>query len=244
MRIDRTGIRQRPEGIPLMYQTWGKLLFLNWRIPAPLIRRLVPPRLEIDTDREGSAWITLTPFTMWNIRPPFLPPLPFASSSHELNVRTYVHLDGVPGVWFLSLEASNPLAVAAARLAFGLPYYRASMELAEEGEEVRYRSVRKHRGGARADFSAEWRGGDPLPQAAPGTLEFFLVERYCLYTVRGGTLYRSRIHHPPWPLRQASLRCLRTNMIESHGLPTPEEEPLLLLQGAPLKVGIWPLEKV
>ena len=42
--------------------------------------------------------------------------LPWVSAFPELNVRTYVHRDGVPGVWFLSLEASNPFAVAGARI--------------------------------------------------------------------------------------------------------------------------------
>src|SRR5256885_5655226 len=40
-----------------------------------------------------------SPFTMWGVRPYFGPPVPGLNAFHELNVRTYVHHDGVPGVW-------------------------------------------------------------------------------------------------------------------------------------------------
>ncbi len=79
-----------------MYQSWGKLLFMHWPIPPHLLRPWIPDRLAIDTF-DNSAWIGLTPFTMWGVRPAFAPPLPIVSRSHELNVRAYVHLDGVPG---------------------------------------------------------------------------------------------------------------------------------------------------
>jgi len=84
--------------------------------------------LAIDT-HDGVAWIGITPFTMWGNRPVFAPTLPLLGESHELNVRTYVHLDGVPGVWFFSLDANNTIAVFGARLAFHLPYFKARMSL-------------------------------------------------------------------------------------------------------------------
>ena len=100
-------------GTPIMHQTWDKLLFLHWAFPESVLRPHVPAPLQIDTF-EGRAWVGVTPFTMRNVRPEGLPAVPFLSDAHELNVRTYVHYDGVPGVWFFSLDASNPLAVLGA----------------------------------------------------------------------------------------------------------------------------------
>ena len=100
-----------------MYQSWGKLLFMHWPVPAESLRPLIPQPLAIDT-HDGIAWVGITPFTMWSVRPVFAPVLPYLSESHELNVRTYVHLDGVPGVWFFSLDANNAIAILEARLAF------------------------------------------------------------------------------------------------------------------------------
>lgn len=227
-----------------MHQTWDKLLFLHWPLPEEQLRPLVPTGLEIDTF-DGQAWVGLTPFTMWGIRPPLLPALPLLSQSHELNVRTYVHRDGVPGVWFLSLDASNPMAVLGARLGFHLPYFRAKMQLEEEGARVHFTSQRTHPGAPAADFEAIWTWGDHLTQEAePDSLDFFLIERYCLYAARNEQLYRARIAHRPWPLRQAELVSFSSTMLAAHGLSRPEEEPLLHGQAAPLHVEVWPLEKV
>lgn len=225
-----------------MHQTWEELLFLHWRTPKDLLRPLIPSELEIDTF-EGSAWIGVTPFTMHGVRPVLAPALPGVSAAHELNVRTYVVHEGVPGVWFFSLDASNSLAVLFARLGFSLPYFRASMSLFRDADgTVRFSSEREHRDAPSAHFEAAWRRQGETHEAAPDTLEFFLVERYCLYTDRGDTLKRARIHHEPWTLQDAHLLSLESSMIASHGLPEPDDEPLLHAQAAALEVEVWPLK--
>ena len=240
--IERLAARERPEGRPIMHQAWGKLLFMHWRIEARVLRPLIPKRLEIDTF-DGSAWIAITPFTMWDIRalPPFLPAIPGLSSMHEMNVRTYVHKDRVPGVWFFSLDANSAAAVLAARTFFFLPYYHAEMELDQDGNKIKYSSVRSD--DPPAELQATWTIGERLPFSHPGSLEFFLTERYCLYSERGGNLYRGRIHHEPWPLQEAALTFFNSTMIESQGLPTPKDAPLLHYCEE-IKVDIWPLEGV
>jgi len=241
--IDRQSIRTRPPGWPIMYQTWAKLLFMHWPIAADRLRPLIPSRLTIDT-YDGIAWIGMTPFTMGGIRPVLFPPLPGLSQSHELNLRTYVHLDVIPGVWFLSLDASNAFAVRGARLGFHLPYFRARQHLREHNQLIHFTSTRKHAGSPSAAFTATWSIGNPLPPLAPDSLDFFLIERYCLYTAHDGQLYRARIFHPPWPLREAALVAHASTMLEPHGLPAPGEGPLLHSQAAPLTVGVWRLKKV
>ena len=122
---NRLAMRQRPAGTPLMHQQWGDLLFMHWPVPVAVLQPYLPPRLQLDT-YDGMAWLAVVPFRMWDVHTRFTPPLPGARDFLELNVRTYVHLDGVPGVWFLSLDASNALAVWAARTFFHLPYLRAN----------------------------------------------------------------------------------------------------------------------
>jgi uncharacterized protein len=241
--IDRISPLQRPTGMPIMYQTWAKLLFLHWPVAPEQLRPMVPERLTIDT-HWGSAWASLTPFTMWGIRPPFLPAVPRLSATHELNVRTYVLLNGVPGVWFFTLEAANVLAVVGAQVFFGLPYRLARMRLWERDDTIRYRSRRIHPGSPPAHFDAEWRGGDALPASVPGSPEFFLTERYYLYTTKGDRLLRGRIHHPPWPLQRATLRHLDSTMLQAHGITPEQDAPLLHQQREPIEVEIWRLETV
>jgi uncharacterized protein len=244
--LERLAVRERPAGQAIMHQDWGKLLFMHWRMDEKALRPLIPERLTIDTF-DGSPWIATTPFTMWDIRalPPLLPPVPGLSSMHELNVRTYVHLDGVPGVWFFSLDANSSVAVLAARTFFHLPYFNAEMELDEQGETIIYSSKRKEGGddASPAEFKATWEKGEMLKYSHPGSLEFFLTERYCLYTSHKQKLYRCRIFHEPWPLQKASLSSFDSTMIESHGLPTPKGDPLLHY-AEEISVDIWPLEEV
>lgn len=240
---DRAAIRRRPGGWPIMYQVWDQLLFLHWPVDVKELRRLVPLGLEIDT-WQGQAWIGVTPFTISGVRPPLTPAVPILSTSHEINVRTYVHRDGIPGVWFLSLDASNPLAVWGARVGYSLPYFRAAMQLHTADNQVDYRSVRNERGAMPAEFQARWKRGPRLPEAEPDSLEFFLIERYCLYSSDGDHLYRARIHHSPWPLCEAEVSHLRSSMVESHGVPVMEGKPRVHAQASPLKVEIWPPERV
>jgi uncharacterized protein len=224
-----------------MKQNWGKLLFMHWRIDAAHLRPLIPAGLTIDTF-DGSAWIAVAPFTMWDVRLSFTPPVPWLSDFHELNVRTYVHYEGVPGVWFFSLDTNSLPTVLGARAFYHLPYFHAQIELAQEGTRIDYQ-LHRAEADKPAEFKATWTIGAALPEAQPDSLEFFLTERYCLYSARAEQLYRARIHHRPWPLQRAEVGSFYSTMIEAHGLPTPAGAPLLHYAEA-LAVDIWPLAKL
>ena len=239
---DRLTIRARPRGLPLMHQNWGKLLFMHWAIDATILRPLIPAQLSIDTFN-SKAWIGVVPFTMWGIRASFLPPIPGTSAFHELNVRTYVHYQGVPGVWFFSLDAANALAVWGARTSYYLPYFNARMSLKQQNEVVDYSSTRADQRGAPAHFEATWKIGERLPQTEPGSLEFFLTERYCLYSVSEDRVYQSRIWHQPWPLQSATLDSYQSTMIEALGIATPAGAPLLHYAES-IAVDIWRLKNL
>jgi uncharacterized protein len=240
--VDRLSIRERPEGQPLMHQTWGKLLFMHWRIEETELRRLIPPELEIDTF-DGTAWIGIVPFTMWDIRalPPFVPAVPGLSSAHELNVRTYVHYDNLPGVWFFSLDCNSPAAVMAARAFYHLPYYNAEIDLLQDGNQIDYALARTD--DPPAVFSGSWNFGETQPFSHPESLDFFLMERYCLYSEQEGDLYRARIFHQPWPLQEATINSYESTMIESLGLNSPRGEPVLHYTEE-IDVDIWAIKRV
>ena len=237
---DRLAIRERPDSSPVMHQSWDKLLFVHWEMPVEALRPLIPDVLSIDT-HEGKAWVSVTPLHIFDLRPTFMPALPYVSWLHELNVRTYVYHNGVPGVWFFSLDANSTLAVWGARTFFRLPYYNAELTLETDGRNVAFRSSRLR---DKADLTATWTIGERLPLAEPGSLDFFLVERYCLYAADGKKVYRCRIHHEPWPLYETlNLSDLRASVVEANGLPTPTGDPLTHC-GGPVHVDVWPLEHV
>lgn len=146
-----------------------------------------------------------------------LPDLPGVSAFPELNVRLYVEAEGKPGVWFLSLDATNPLAVWAARTFFHLPYHRAAIALAPEGGDRI--DVHAARLGAPEAFRATYGPTGAPYEASPGTLEHWLTERYCLYAERpDGTLLRNEVHHVPWPLQPAEARVEVNTMTAGYGI--------------------------
>lgn len=235
-------MRKRPGLVPLMHQSWRKLLFMHWQLRPELLRPHIPQPLQIDTF-DGKAWLGITPFVVRNSRPSFLPPFPWLSDFNEVNVRTYVHYQGVPGVWFFSLDADSLLAVWGARAGFRLPYRLARMTFREDGDRIFYTSRRFACSAGPAELEACWRKGEHLGEAQQETLEFFLVERYCLYAAAGKHLYRARIHHEPWKLHTAELVSCRAKMLEGQGLPNPHGEPLLHYSEIQ-DTAIWPLKKI
>jgi uncharacterized protein len=231
-------VRHRPWPLPggpwVQAQSWIDLAFLHWRVDADELRRLVPKRLELDTFH-GTAWLGVTPFLLTGFRLRGLPPLPRVSTFEELNVRTYVTWDGKPGIWFFSLEASSRLAVEAARRFYKLPYRQARMHYEPGADFVEYESAR-----AGAAFSGRYGGHGPLFNAEPRTLEYFLTERYCLYTEAAGSLYRADIHHPPWDLQRGEAH-LDLNTVSPVLLP--DDEPHVLFSPRQ-DVVIWPLQEL
>ncbi len=67
----------------------------------------------------------------------------------------------------------------------------------------------------------------PIEPAEPGSLEFFLVERYVLYSTPGGHLRRGQVHHVPYPLQRAGLDTLDETLLAAAGIDRPDAEPLV-----------------
>lgn len=220
--IERLRVRERPQGHAVMRQVWRHLGFLHWPVPLAAIAPHLPPGLQIDTFG-GNAYVGVVPFTIPLTRTA-LGGLPLAPAFHELNVRTYVHRDGRdPGVWFFSLDAASRLAVAGARVAYGLPYFHARMSMAVGGGEggatgttIDYRSQRVSGG---ATFTGRYHPTGSVAAAVPGTLEFFLAERYLLYSWTGRALRTARVAHAAYPLQPAVADGVAQTLTDAARLP-------------------------
>ncbi|HEV2274187.1 MAG TPA: DUF2071 domain-containing protein [Acidobacteriaceae bacterium] len=230
-----------------MTQRWRDLLFAHWPIPSQQLAPLLPNGLELDTF-DQSAWIGVVPFWMDRVKLRGIPRIPGTSRFPELNLRTYVRERNTnrAGVYFFCLEAANPLAVAMARMAFHLPYHWARMSVRTRGErKFTYQSERLF-SAAPVRFRAHYRGLGQmrmLEQSRPGTIEYFLTERYCLFTSGArGELLRGDIHHEPWPLEAAEAEIELNDLPGAYGIHLPDTPPLLYYSRE-LAVYIWSLEK-
>ena len=241
----RIALTRRPQDrSPVMYQRWSNLLFLHWAVEPEIIQATLPPGLHVDTF-DGSAWLGVVPFFMEGLRPRFSPPVPGLSHFLELNLRTYVHDEqGRPGVWFYSLDANQAIAVAIARVGFSLPYVRARMASVVEdgGGAIEFRSERP----GQAEQLFQYAHGPVLEAPRPGSLEFFLVERYLLFSHRkkGNRLYMGRIHHRPYPLMKPQLLSHSRDLFALNGFKDPERDPDHALLSNGVDVTVYGLERI
>lgn len=217
---------------------WHDLLFMHYRVERKRLEQLIPRGLELDLF-EGEAWIGIVPFRMSDVAPRFLPAVPWLSAFPELNVRTYVTMRGKPGVWFFSLDATNPVAVRVARRCFHLPYMDAHIREHWLDSWYHYQSTRIHRGEPAASLSVRFRGTGGEFEATAGSLEHWLTARYCLYAATPvGQLLRGEIDHAPWRLQTAEAITGQNTMLAPLGLEPLDEQPHLLFSSH-LAVHAW-----
>lgn len=238
----RLAERERPTSLPVMRQRWEDLLFLHWRFPVDEVQRSLPDGLQVDTF-DGAAWLGVVPFFMCGVRPVLCPALPRISNFLELNLRTYVHdAQGRPGVWFYSLDCNQPLAVWTARTFFALPYQHARMSAERRSAgRIQYMSQRcgdSH--GSRFDYEL----GQGTHPADPGSLEFFLVERYRLFAQTRHGLRSGRVHHTPYPLTTVNVREWDARLLSLNGFSDPQRPPDHVLASPGVQVTIYGLESI
>jgi len=236
---DRLLARERPGTKPVLRMRWEQLLFLHWAWDAREIQETLPPGLFVDTF-DGKGWLAIVPFFMKRVHPRGLPCLPWLSDFLELNVRTYVHNGaGLPGVWFYSLVCNQPLAVELARLCFHLNYIHACMEARVERNEICSYSARR-RGFEEATFRYGASGAKASAEA--GSLEFFLVERYVLFSAgRKHQLYAGRVHHVPYRIGPALVEkwSFTPAMADGFGGPVRPADHTMVAED--IEVDAWPI---
>jgi hypothetical protein len=205
--------------------SWHDLLFAHYRVNPMALRAAVPRSLELDLF-QGEAWLGVVPFYMSNVGLPSAHRVPWLSAFEELNVRTYVRHRDKSGIYFFSLDAANWAAVLGARAAFRLPYCWARMRRVRQGSDVLYYSSRLL--GPPARFQARYGPAGAVFRSKAGSLEHWLTERYCLFTVSSqGEPYRADIHHQPWPLQPGHGVITTLDIALPRDLTLAGQQPLL-----------------
>lgn len=220
-----------------MEQGWYDLLFAHWPFPVQRIRDAVPSELEIDMFA-GEAWVSIASFHL-RLRPRGLPAMGKLWRFPELNFRTYVRFRGQSGIFFFSLDAGSLAAVLGARVFFRVPYFHSRMQIASEGSQVQFKSERRF---SNASFRAKYRPLSPAYEAALGSLEHWLTERYCFFTVVRGKVFRTDIHHVPWPICKAEAAIPVSTVARAAGLPL-DVPPALVGFVKQQEVLVWPLRR-
>src|SRR6185437_4080010 len=226
-----------PHGAWIMEQGWYDLLFAHWPYSMQRIRELVPPELEVDAFAV-EAWLSIASFHL-RLRPRGLSAMGKFWYFPELIFRTYVRFRGQGGIFFFSVDAGSLAAVLGARAFFRVPYFHSRMQIASEGTEVHFESNRRF---SNASFVADYHPTSAVYEAAPGSLEHWLTERYCFFTVVRGKVFRTDIHHVPWPIQKADAEISVNKIAGAAGLPL-DRPPALVGYVKQQEVLVWPLRR-
>lgn len=218
----------------LLYQQWKDVLFLHSPVVPGLLKPLLPGGLTLDII-SGYAWLSVVVFAVENSRARLMPFMPVLPPFNELNLRTYVRFNDIPGIYFLQIKASSKQAVFMNRVMTKLRYQYGDIRnippfhyLASTDSGSNILDIDFHPG---AFFSV-----------VPG-LDRWLTERYCCYQDDGPKLYRYDIHHAVWPLYDVltNYHMLRYNFPEWY----LTEQSVHLLHYSPLQSAlIWPRKRV
>lgn len=238
----RQALQERPTGRAVMHQRWEDLLFLHWEIEPSVIQQTLPAGLTVDC-HEGKAYIAIVPFKMRAIRPAPLPAVPYLSNFLESNVRTYVRDEhGVPGVWFYSLDTDRWLAYWVARKFFSLPYVWSPMACQSIGSQFQYEITRRE---TRETSRFSFKPKSEAQVSTPGSLDFFMLERYLLYSFnkRKNQLFRGRVHHQPYEAAPVTLDDWDVKPIGWNHLPLPQGPPAHACYSQKVSVEVFPLQR-
>ncbi len=181
------------------YQEWNNVLFFHWQISPAALSKLIPKELQLDTI-DGNAWVSLVAFTMEKIRPIILPSFPFISNFHEINVRTYVTSNNKPGVYFLNIEAEKWISTWLVKTISGLPYEKSIISRTRSTNENILTSRNKIK-----QYSLDATFTIDQQILNKTEIDKWLTERYCLYQINEGRIYRYEIHHKEWQLNNVKL---------------------------------------
>ena len=168
---------------------------------------------------------------MDRIRFPFTPVVPGVSTLWELNLRTYVKYQGIPGIYFFCLDTPHRMGNWIANNFFHLPY--------------RFSTIEGRANSTDFSFSASGLGyemgieGGITAEAIRDPFQKWVTERYHLFLQKGTEAMRGDVIHDPWETLSFRLRRFEGNFAHSLGVPL-DHTPNSIYYARPIRVRFKP----
>ena len=183
---------------------WRHLAMLNYVVDPTVLKRFVPPRMELDF-YGGDTFVSIVGFGFLNTRV-FGWAFPFHRNFEEVNLRFYVRrhvTDGWRrGVVFIREFVPRRAIALVARTCYGEPYtalpMRHKIEQTTEKICVEYGWQRQ----GRWECVRAVAEGQSRP-VENGSLDEFITEHYWGYTAREAKCSEYQVEHPRWQVWRA-----------------------------------------
>jgi len=181
------------------YQEWHHVQFFHWPVDESVVASLLPDGLIPDVF-DGNAWISIVAFRVKGMRLKKMPLPAYLANFEEINLRTYVVHNGLPGIYMLSIETDKLLVALSARLFMGLPYADSEIKRLK-----RFLFARNFSKGCSLAV-LHYRRKSTADLLTKQERDLWLTEMHCLYQDSGKKLYRYDIHHKEWPLEDGNFK--------------------------------------
>lgn len=212
----------------IISQRWSDVMFLHYKVDAQKLQEKVPFPLDLF---KGEAIVSIVPFVMGRIRFPFFFPIPGLSQLLELNLRTYVRVNGIPAVYFFTLDSNHLPGVLIARWFFSLPYRWIKLSFNKE-DDYQFSSPQ---------FEIRASIGE---KQVSSEFDQWATERYALMTQARGKKLMGVVEHRPWKLHAVRIHHLKDSFSTILGDELKMKELLSASYSDSLDVRFRPFRKI
>ena len=220
----------------IMKQTWHDLLFAHYPVKLELLQKLVPPVFQLDS-YNGIGWVGVVPFHVQNHRVRLLPPIPGFDRFAQINIRTYVTVNGKRGVYFIRVHMNHLIAGVLAKTFYYMPFQAAIVKMEQSDRYINFCSIKSKQ----IEFQCHYTPISESKLAEKASFEHWLVERYSMYSLnRKGEVMRSDILHNYWPLQLAEGEITNHSILLNEGIQVANNEPILHY-AKKMEAMLWPV---
>ncbi len=185
-------------GRPFLTARWSNLLLASYVAPDYLLRRHLPPGLELDR-RDGHTYVSLVAFDFLDtrvlgVRWPGLADFP------EVHLRFYVRSGAERGVVFVRELVPSRLVAAAARRLYNEPYRATPMGRSVRHDDGRIAVTHRFAWEGRLHRFSAVASEPPCAASANGAENFFKEHQWGFGVDRRGRTTRYEVRHPVWEI--------------------------------------------
>ena len=191
-------------------QVWRNLLFQHFELnDTSFLEAHLPKNCKLDSF-DGKYYLGLVAMEMSDVRHRSTGDKIWFKCYNELNVRTYITLDGKPGVLFLSLDVDSLISVLGARVFYGLPYRFRKFERADNTIKAFHKNS--------LYFDCDYTVDETYKQYTKDTFAYWATERYFFVARHLGLSLIGEIFHKPWSLTTANATNHNVKVLEPYNI--------------------------